>query len=132
MVNRDVGTPGQGTGHAGPHQQGADQAGTGRIGHAIDVLEGQIGFGQGLSDQRQQLAHVVAAGQFRHNAAVLGMQGNLAVNRVGTQSGRPRQARVVHGHAGFIAGSFNTQDAHRLDLGVVGQDSSAWMGCSRA
>jgi hypothetical protein len=47
-------------------------------------------FGQGLPDQRQQLAHMVAAGQFRHHAAVFGMQGDLAVDRVGTQQGRGR------------------------------------------
>jgi hypothetical protein len=51
---------------------------------------------------------VVAAGQFRHHAAVFGMQGDLAVDRVGTQPGAARQGRIVDGHTGLIAGSFDT------------------------
>jgi hypothetical protein len=35
---------------------------------------------------------VVAAGQFRHHAAVFGVQGDLAVDRVGAQAGRAGQA----------------------------------------
>ena len=105
----------------GADQQRADQPGTGGIGHAVEVFELQTGLGQGLPDQRQQLAHVVAAGQFRHHPAVFGVQGDLAVDRVGAQSGAARQRRVVDGHAGFVAGGFDAEDAHGPELGAGGQ-----------
>ncbi len=72
----------------GAHQQGPDQAGPCRIGHATEVRGGHAGLLQGLPDQGQQLAHVVATGQFRHHAAVLGMQGDLAEEGMGSGPGQ--------------------------------------------
>ena len=62
---------------------------------------------------------MVAAGQFGHHAAVFGVQGDLAVDRVGTQAVGARAGRVVHGHAGLIAGGFDAEDAHGSDMGTV-------------
>ena len=69
-----------------PTSSAPTRPGPGGIGHAVEVGGGQAGLGQGLADQRQQLAHVVAAGQLRHHAAVFGVQGDLAVDRVGAQA----------------------------------------------
>ena len=114
--------PGQRARHPGADQQRADQAGPCGVGHAIEVGDRHPRLAEGLPDQRQQLAHVVAAGQFRDHAAIFGMQGDLAVDRVGTQPGSPRQASVIDRYAGLIAGSFDTKDAHGLDLGAAGRE----------
>ena len=48
-----------------------------------------------------------ARGEFRHHAAVFGVQLNLRRNRVG------QNFSVAHdGGAGFVAGSFNGQNGH--------------------
>jgi hypothetical protein len=48
---------------------------------------------------------MVAAGQFRHHPAILGMQRDLRIQRVRQQAA----AGLVNGHPGFVAGAFNAQ-----------------------
>lgn len=79
---RHIQRPGQRARHTGTYKECAHQARACGIGHAIEFVDAQPGLVQGLADQRQQLAHVVAAGQFRHHPAVFGMQRNLAVDRM--------------------------------------------------
>ena len=57
----------------GPYQQGADQARPHGVGHGVDVVAVAVGLFQALVQQRHQFAHVVARGDFRHNATVFGM-----------------------------------------------------------
>ncbi len=109
---RHLQRPGQRPRHAGADQQCADQAGTGRIGHAVDITYTQAGVGQGLAHQRQQLADVVAAGQFGHHTTVFGVQRDLAVDRMGTQGRAAGQVGVIHRHAGLITGRFDAKDSH--------------------
>jgi len=101
---RHIQAPGQRTGHAGADQQRANQARASGIGHALDLGDGDAGLVQGLADQRQGLAHVVAAGQLGHHPAVFGVQRNLAVDGVRTQRGRPGKGGVVDGYARLITG----------------------------
>ena len=65
----------------------------------------ESGLGQGLADQRQQLAHVVARGQFGHHAAIFGVQFDLAVQGVREQAA----LAVVDGHPGFVAGGLDAE-----------------------
>ena len=51
---------------------------------------------------------MIPGGEFRHYAAVLGMQSNLTVKRVRQQPA----AVVVDGNSGFVAGSLNAEHAH--------------------
>ena len=74
----------------------------------IPLSDGQPGLIQGFPDQGQQFAHMVAAGQFGHYPAILGVQGDLAVQRVREQPG----GGVVDGHSGLVAAGFDTQDSH--------------------
>src|SRR5690606_12382888 len=90
------------------------QARAGGVRHPVQVRGRQTGLGQGLPDQAQQLAHVVAAGQLRHHAAVFGMQRDLAVDRLRKQAGTG--GGVVDGHAGFVAGGFDAKDTHGTGL----------------
>ncbi len=100
---RHIQCPGQRARHPGTDQQGTNQARAGGVGHAIEFVDAHTGLAQGLTDQWQQLAHVVTAGQLRHHAAVFGMQRNLAVHRVGAQRRHTGQRGVVDRHTGLIA-----------------------------
>ncbi len=82
---RHIQCPGQRARHAGTDQQCADQPRPRGVGHTIQFVDAQPGLAQGLADQRQQLAHMVAAGKLRYHAAVFGMQRDLAVDRMRAQ-----------------------------------------------
>jgi hypothetical protein len=112
---RHVQGPGQRPPGRGPDQQGPDQTRPRGVGHAIQLGEGQPGLVQGLTDQGQQLAHVVTAGQLRHHPAVLGVQSHLAIERVRAQPGNG----VVDRHPGFVAAGFDAENAH--DSGMAGR-----------
>ncbi len=116
---RHLQRPGQRTGYAGADQQGTDQPRTGGKGHPVDVRDLHAGLGQGLPDQRQQLAHMVAAGQFGHHPTVFSVEGDLAVDRMGAQGVDTGQRGVVHRHAGLIAGRFDTKDSHNAYYGPL-------------
>jgi len=109
--------PGHRPRRRGTHQQRARQTRTGGIGDAAEIGRGQPGLGQGLAHQRQQLAHVVAAGQLGHHAAVVRVQLDLAVQGVGQQAlaGRLRLP-AQQGHAGLVAGGLDAE--HRAGDGV--------------
>ncbi len=109
---RHLQRPGQRPGHARADQQGPDQTGAGRVGHAVNVVYAEAGVGQGLPHQWQQLADVVAAGQLRHHTTVFGVQGDLAVDRMGAQGRAAGQVGVIHRHAGLITGRFDAKDSH--------------------
>ena len=81
----DIERPGQRATSGGTDQQGADQARARGIGDTIEIGKLQSRLGEGLADQRQQLAHVVAARELRHDAAVFGVQRDLAVERMRAQ-----------------------------------------------
>ena len=59
--------PGEGhrLGTGSPHQQGADQAGTGGIGDRVDIRRRAAGLVEHLADQRQHALDVVARGRRR-------------------------------------------------------------------
>ena len=67
---RQVQRPGQGAGSGRTDEQGPDQPSP-AVGHAAEIGDSQARPVEGLAHQRQQLAHMVAAGQFRHHAAVV-------------------------------------------------------------
>lgn len=98
-------------GTGSPHQQGADQAGTGGIGDRVDIRRRAAGLVEHLADQRQHALDVVARGQLGHDAAVDAMEVDLTEQRVGQQAA----FAVVKGDAGFVAGRFQSQHAHGLE-----------------
>ena len=102
---------GHGAGRPGAHQQSASQARATGEGHHIDVVELYPGFGQHFFRQRQHAANMVAAGQFWHHTAIGTVHFNLAVQRMAEQGGHALSIRHAHqGHAGFIAGGFDSED----------------------
>ena len=68
-------------------------------------------IGQHFLRQRQHTANMVAAGQLRHHTAIGTVHFNLAVQRMAEQGGHALSIRHAHqGHAGFIAGGFDSED----------------------
>ena len=59
-------------------QQRTDQARSGRMGHTRELCGGRVGLGQGLAQQRQQAAQVIARGQFGYHPAIGAVQFYLA------------------------------------------------------
>ena len=78
--------PGQAAGDRGTSQQGADQAGPAGVGDAVECLERDAGIGADLPDERHELADVVTRRQFRYDAAVLGVNVDLAVQPMTEQT----------------------------------------------
>ena len=89
-------------------QQRTDQARSGRVGHAIEFGGAGTGFSQRPFDERQQTLHMVARGQFRDHAAVGLMQIHLGVQHMREQA----EAVIEDGDGGFVAGGFESEDAH--------------------
>jgi hypothetical protein len=76
MVHPDQGQVfrrGQGFGHRHPNQQGTNQPRPTGHGDAIELLELDPGGVESLIDNRQDVAQVVAGGQFRHNPTIRAM-----------------------------------------------------------
>jgi len=105
---RDAQPAGEPLGDPRADHPGADETGPGRIGDAVDIGRSQPGAGQHLGHQRQDAAHVVPRGQFRHHAAVGAVHVDLAVERVGEQTA----LAGIDRDASFVAGSFDAEDAH--------------------
>jgi hypothetical protein len=79
----------QRAGHARAHQQRAGQAGAPGVGDHVDIAQRSRPRPAPVR-QRQHAADVVAAGQFRHHAAVGLVHGDLAVQRVRASSAARR------------------------------------------
>ncbi len=94
--------------HAGAHQQRPDQAGSRRIGNPVNGLQRKSGLRQGLFDHRQEARDVVARGQFRHHAAMGGMQRHLAEDPVRDEAA----LAVIDGDGRLVAGGFDAKDHH--------------------
>ena len=100
--------PGQAAANRRADQQRANQSWTTGIGDTIDRIRRDASGAEDFLQQRQGLAHMIARGQFRHDATILGMQRDLAVQGVREQA----TITVIEGDTGFIAGSFKAQDQH--------------------
>lgn len=90
------------------HQQRTYQAGAGGIDHAVDITLGHASAREYFPHQRYQALHVITRRQLGYDAAVHPMQIDLTEQGVRQQ---PALA-VVERNAGFIAGSFYTQNTH--------------------
>ncbi len=106
---RQACTEGDALGGVQPDHQRPGQAGAARGGDGVDIFQGQMGFGKGFFDDRQDGQDMLAAGHFRVNAAVAGVDVHLRGD------GRSQQDAPVfeHGRGRLIAGGFDGEDAGR-------------------
>ncbi len=98
----------QRVGDPGADQQRAGQARSLGVGDRIDRGGRDAGALQHLAEQGQHTPDMVARRQFRHHAAVCAVHLDLRVQGVGEQPLR----RVVQRQAGFVAGTFDTENEH--------------------
>ena len=97
---------GQALGVAHPHQQGAHEARSAGDGDGVDVGKGQPRVVQGALHHGAHLVHMVAAGQLRHHAAELAVDGDLGIDGV-----REHLPPVFHqGGGGLVAGGLYGKD----------------------
>ena len=62
-----------------PYHQRSDQAWARGVGNSIHIRKLQVSLGHHFTDQRQQLAHMVAGGQFRHHTTVFRVHLDLTI-----------------------------------------------------
>ena len=103
---RHVEAEGQRAADHGADHQSPDQSRAGCERHRIDVRPPSPGIVEERVQQGHDLADMVAGGEFRHHAAVAGVQFDLAVERVRKQPG----AGVVERDAGLVAGCLDAED----------------------
>ncbi len=121
VVDPDQGHPpcqreGFGLGH--PYQQGTDQTRSVRDGHGVDPGTGGVGagIGQGLGQHRGEQLHMGAAGEFGDDAAVLGVQVDLAADH----RGHDHRAAVDHRRRRLVTRGLDAEDPVH---GTVGHPS---------
>jgi hypothetical protein len=94
----------------------ADEAGTRRGRDAGQVAPAQPGFGQGPRDDAVDGFHMRPRGDFRHNAAVGGVFGDLAGDNRGQHRDAPVRVPPHDGGGGFIATGLDPEDGERGHL----------------
>ena len=104
----DAEAPGQAAAESRANEQRAHQARSGGVGDPVEVMQAFSALVQRRPGQGHDLADVVAGGQFRHDAAEVGVQVDLAVQDIGEQPG----LRVVERDSGFVAGRLDSQYQH--------------------
>ena len=97
--------------NAGADEQRAREAGALRVSDQVHVLQRQAALRQHLARQRQHAAHVVARGQFGHDATVGLMHHDLAVQRLGEQPWRRITFHLNKRNPSLVAGRLETEDA---------------------
>ena len=80
------------------------QAGTGGIRNRIDIVERRLRLFEYPLQQRHQTTDMIPRSQFRHDATIGFMHGNLGVNRMSQQA----TTGIVKRDTGFVARGFNT------------------------
>ena len=92
-------------------QQCTDQARSGSIGDTVDIAALTGSLFQALVEQRDQFPDMVTRSDFGNHAAVLCVNMGLGIQGIRHQA----LFAIVDGNAGFIAGSFNTQNAQNFN-----------------
>ena len=95
------------TGECGTDEQCPGETGTFGICNEADVVHADAGIGQGLADQREDMADMIARGELGHDTAVACVQRDLAVQPVGEQPARAR----IDGNARLVAGRLDAENA---------------------
>ena len=109
---RQLQRPGQRTRRGRADQQCADQAGARCIGNTDQIGDTEARLSESLANQRDEFAHVITRGQFRHYPTIIGVHADLAVQRVREQAA----GRIEDRHTGLVARAFDPQNGSRGQL----------------
>lgn len=112
----DVLGEGQGFGVGDADEEGTGEAGTGGDSDGVEVVEGDVGLGEGGADDGDDSAEVFAAGEFRDDSAIAGVGGDLGSDGGGEGAG----TALDDGGGGLVAGGLDGEDeagaGHRSSL----------------
>ncbi len=97
---------GQGLGVGDADEQSAGEAGAFGDGDGVEVVHGDAGFGDGFAHDGDDVAQVLARGEFGHHAAVDGVHLHLRGDDVREHLG----AGAHDGGCGLVAGAFDAED----------------------
>jgi len=97
---------GEGFGVGDADEEGTGEAGAAGDGDRVEVLEADAGFGDGGAGDGDDVAEVLTGGEFGDDAAVVGMEGDLAGDDVGEGLG----ALADDGGGGLVAGGLDAED----------------------
>ena len=112
--NRDAERMSEAVGGRGADQQRARQARAFRVGNSGELLQATAGLLQQSAGERQQAPDVIAGGELRHHAPIVGVQPRLGVEHVSEQAA----VAVVERDPGLVAGGLDAQNPH---LNVFGK-----------
>ena len=108
---RDVHAPGHGLARRKGGEQGTHQPRSLRDRDAVNLLKGDSGFLQRLSNGSAHLQQVLPRRQFRHHAAEGPMQRVLAAPHQGAEHGT-RRSLLHHRRRAVVTGTFKAEDPH--------------------
>ncbi len=97
---------GEGLGVGDADEQGPGEAGAGGDGDGVEVGEGEVGAGEGFADDEDDVAEMLAGGEFGDNSAVVGVELHLGGDDVGEGVG----AAADDGGGGLVAGGLDAED----------------------
>lgn len=96
--------------NGGPYQKGTGKPRAFSDGNRVNVFFCEVRVRKHLIHQGNRAADMVAASEFRHNAAVGAVHVNLRVNGL-----REQFVLIVNERCtGFVAGTFNAENNHGL------------------
>ncbi|MNC84698.1 hypothetical protein D3C83_02580 [compost metagenome] len=110
---RNTERAGKAMGRRGADQQGSRQTRAFRVGHGGEFVQAAAGSFEQAAGKRQQAPDVIARGEFRHHAPIVGMQLGLRMECVSEQAA----AAVIERDPGFVAGCLDAQDQHIIPSG---------------
>ena len=95
-------------------EQRAGEARAAGGGEVRDLIEGDIGLGEGLGHERREGQGVIAAGDLGNDPAVATMNRDLGGNE-GTQDlGTTVRGALEQGDGGFVTGAFDSEEHDRF------------------
>ncbi len=101
----------EGLGVGDADEECSGEAGAFGDGDGVEVGEGEVGAGEGFADDEDDVAEVLAGGEFGDDTAVVGVEGHLGGDDVGERVA----AGADDGGGGLVAGGFDAEDETGFD-----------------
>ena len=118
MIDRDERTgrrKGQSLGGGQADDDAADQAGSGRRRHAVELADRHFRALQGLGDDGVDGIDMGAGRDFRHDAAIDGMLLRLRQDHVGQDMSASVGQALDHRGGRFVASGLDAENAHEVN-----------------